>query len=267
LSKEQGDELTQEDLFSGKRQIDIVVDRSFASRFGWSNPADAVGKTVYRPALWGGVPGTLHIVGVVENGAPRLTTIEATESNLYLLMPASAGYTVVRIDPGHVHEALAHIESAWRGVAPHLPFQWRFTDDLFNQAYASFSSLSAVATGIAATALAIALLGLAGMAIHVTAGRLREVGVRKTLGAQVRQIVELLLLDFSKPIVIANLLAWPFAWFAAHIYLGMFFTRAAITPLPFIASLVATIAVACMAVGSQVLRAARVEPATVLRYQ
>jgi len=267
LSKEEGDELTQDDLFKGKRQIDIVVDRSFASRFGWSNPADAVGKTVYRPALWGGVPGTLHIVGVVENGAPRLTAIEATESNLYLLMPASAGYTVVRIDPGHVREALAHIESAWRGVAPHLPFEWRFTDDLFNQTYATYSTISAAVTGIAAVALAIALMGLAGMAIHITAGRLREVGVRKTLGAQVRQIVELLLLDFSKPIVIANVLAWPFAWFAARFYLGWFLTRTEITPLPFMASLVATLAVTCMAVGSQVLRAARVEPATVLRYQ
>jgi putative ABC transport system permease protein len=267
LSKEQGDELGQEDLFSGKRQIDVVVDRSFASRFGWSNPADAVGKTVYRPALWGGVPGTLHIVGVVENGAPRLTAIEATKSNLYLLMPASAGYTVVRIEPSHVREALAHIESAWRGIAPHLPFQWRFTDDLFNQAYQTYSTISAVATGITAFAFVIALMGLAGMAIHVTAGRLREIGVRKTLGAQPRQVVELLLIDFAKPIAIANILAWPFAWLAARAYLSTFLTRTEITPVPFLASLAATIAIMCIAVGAQALRAARVEPAMVLRCQ
>jgi putative ABC transport system permease protein len=267
LSREQGDELTQDDLFSGKKQIDIVVDRSFTSQFGWSSPAEAVGKTVYRPALWGGVPGTLHIVGVVENGAPRLTAIEATKSNLYLLMPASAGYTVVRVDPDHVHQALAQIESAWRGVAPHLPFEWRFTDDLFNQAYATYSTISAVVTGITAFAFMIALMGLAGMAIHVTAGRLREVGVRKTLGAQPRQIIELLLLDFAKPIAIANVLAWPFAWLAARAYLSAFLTRAEITPLPFVASLAVTIAIMCIAVGFQALRAARVEPAMVLRYQ
>lgn len=267
LSKEQGDELTQDDLFSGKRQIDVVVDRNFASQFGWTDPADAVGKIVYRPALWGGVPGTLQIVGVVENGAPRLTAGQGTTSNLYLLMPASAGHTIVRIDPGHAREALADIQSAWRSVAPHLPFDWRFTDDLFNQAYATYSTISAFATGLTAFAFAIALMGLAGMALHVTTGRLREVGVRKTLGAQQRQIIELLLLDFAKPIAIANILAWPFAWLAARAYLSMFLTRIEITPLPFIASLAATIAIMCLAVGGQALRAARVEPAMVLRYQ
>lgn len=267
LSREQGDELAQDDLFSGKREIDVVIDRNLAAQFGWFDPADAVGKTLYRPALWGGVPGTLRIVGVVENGAPRLIANTGTDSNLYLLMPSATGYTILRIDPRHVHEALAHIERAWRAVVPHLPFEWRFTDELFGQSYATYSTISAVAAGLTAFAIAIALVGLAGMAVHVTAGRLREIGVRKTLGAQPRQITELLLVDFVKPIVIANVLAWPFAWFAARAYLSMFLTRAEITMLPFAASLVATIAITCIAVGGQALRAARVEPATVLRYQ
>jgi putative ABC transport system permease protein len=267
LSREQGDELGQADVWSGRRVINIVVDRRFASRFGWSNPADAVGKVLYRPALWGGVPGTLRIVGVIESSAPRLTTIESMEANLYLLLPPFAGFTILRIDPHHVREAVAHLDSTWRSVAPHLPLEWRFLDELFGETYATFSMISTIATAIAGFAFALALMGLAGMAIHVTTGRLREVGVRKALGAQPRQIVELLLLDFAKPIVIANVLAWPFAWLGARAYLGMFQSPIGLTPVPFVASIVATVAIVCVAVGGQALRAARVEPAAVLRYQ
>jgi putative ABC transport system permease protein len=268
LSRARGDEITfSDDTFNGRRVLDVAVEQRLASRLGWANPADAVGKTIRRPALWGGVPETLRIVGVVENSAPRLIAIAGTESNLYMLEPDRAGYTVIRIDPQHIRAAVAHIESTLHSLAPRFPMEWRFMDELFGEAYATYATISMLATVLTAFAFLIALMGLAGMAVHVTTGRLREVGVRKTLGATPRQMLELLLLDFAKPVVIANLLAWPFAWLAARAYLSMFLSRAELTPLPFVASLAATVAIACIAVGSQALRAARVEPAMVLRYQ
>jgi putative ABC transport system permease protein len=267
LSRELGDEVGMNDQFSGRRVFNVVVESRLASRLGWSNPADAIGKTVQRPALWGGVPDTLRIVGVVDNSAPRLTAIAGTESNLYMLEPDRAGYTIIRVDPQHIREAVAHIESTLHSVAPRFPMEWRFIDELFGEAYATYATISALATVLTAFAFIIALMGLAGMAVHITTGRLRELGVRKTLGATPRQMLNLLLVDFAKPVVIANLIAWPFAWFAARAYLSMFLSRTDITPLPFIASLAATVAVTCIAVGGQAMRAARVEPAAVLRYQ
>jgi len=268
LSRSLGDQIDlQRDVFSGRRSLPIVIDRSLAALLGWGDPAGAIGKTLTRPALWGGVPDRLLIVGVVEDGAPRLTGLAGTGRNLYLLAQDPAQIPLVRVDPAHVREAVDHINRTWSELAPRLPQELRFADGLFAQAYATFSTLSTVATVIMAFAFAIALIGLAGMAVHVTTGRLREVGVRKTLGATPVQIVRLLLFDFSKPLVVANLIAWPFAWLAAQAYLKLFISRASLTPFAFIASLLITVVVACLVVGTQALRASRVEPAHVLRYQ
>ncbi|MGH8220608.1 MAG: ABC transporter permease [Steroidobacteraceae bacterium] len=254
-------------FYSSAGEIKVIIDESLAAKFGWSDPGEAVGKTVYRAPLFGAFTTPLRIIGVVDNGAPRLTTVGATDSNLYLLMPSLAGYPIVRIDPQHIRAALAHIESSWHVLAPTVPLEWRFSDELFGEAFETFTAVSAVMTGLAAFAFAIALIGLAGMALHVTNSRLHELGIRKTLGATPRQVIELLLLDFAAPVAIANLITWPFAWLAARAYLSLFLARIDLTPVVFIASLAATVAIACLAVGGQALRASRVEPATALRYQ
>jgi putative ABC transport system permease protein len=101
----------------------------------------------------------------------------------------------------------------------------------------------------------------------VAGRRVHEIGVRKSVGAHKLQIVAMLLRDFSRPVVIANLVAWPLAYFAAAKYLQVFIQRIPITPLPFFASLVVVVAIAWAAVGSQAWRAARANPATVLRFE
>jgi putative ABC transport system permease protein len=267
FGRDLGDETDLNAMFRGGAPKHVIIDRSYAGRLGWANPADAVGKILYRPPLWGGVADSLLIVGVVENGAQRLIAITATASNVYILTPAQATFPIVRIDPHHVREAVAHIDTTWRTLVPRVPLERRFVDDLFGEAYSTFAMLSGIATGLSIFAFAIALMGLTGIAVHVTTARLREIGVRKTLGATTRQIVEMLLLDFAKPVVIANLVAWPFAYLAARAYLSLFLTRTGISPLPFVLSLAATVLIAWIAVGGQALRAARVEPARVLHYQ
>ena len=99
----------------------------------------------------------------------------------------------------------------------------------------------------------------------LTGRRRREVGIRKALGATGLQIALLFLRDFCKPVVIANVLAWPFALMASVFYLNTFVQRAELTPQPFVASLALTIFVALIAVASQVVTAATTEPARVLR--
>ena len=140
-------------------------------------------------------------------------------------------------------------------------------DELFAQAYATFSAVGAVAAGLAAFAFIISLMGLFAMAIYVTTERLREIGVRKTLGASPLRIFQMLLADFSKPIVVANLLAWPFAYYAAEAYLSMFLERTDTSLLPFVLSLLITLLIAWITVAGQARRAARMQPARILRLQ
>ena len=103
------------------------------------------------------------------------------------------------------------------------------------------------------------------MAVQVASRRLHEIGVRKSVGAHARQIVLMLIVQFFKPVLAANVIAWLFAYYAAEKYLSVFSTRIDLTPVPFVASLAATLAVAGLVVVGQALRASRVNPARVLR--
>jgi putative ABC transport system permease protein len=172
---------------------------------------------------------------------------------------------IVRLAAEDVRDGVAAAEAVWRRLAPQSTFQRRFTDELFDESFERFRQLSDAFVGLAAFAFFISIVGLFGMAVQVAGRRVHEIGVRKSVGARRTQIVRMLLRDFSKPVVIANLVAWPLGYFAAQTYLGIFIQRIALTPLPFIASLAIVVGVAWAAVGSQALRAARASPATVLR--
>jgi putative ABC transport system permease protein len=137
-------------------------------------------------------------------------------------------------------------------------------DSLFDGAYQAFSTINWVLNALAMFAFFIAVMGLCGLAIHVTNRRRREIGIRKTLGATVRGVVTMLLIDFAKPVLIANVIAWPFAWFVGQRYMEQFTQRGELTMWPFLLSLLITVGIAWASVGFQALRAATVKPANVL---
>jgi putative ABC transport system permease protein len=102
--------------------------------------------------------------------------------------------------------------------------------------------------------------------VHVVSRRRHEAAVRKVLGSSAARIARLFLVDFSKPILAGNLFAWPMAYFAAQTYLSFFAQRIDLTPAPFALSLAITLAIAWAAVIGEVLKAASVRPAEVLRH-
>ena len=118
-------------------------------------------------------------------------------------------YTVVRVAGDDVTGALQRIDAAWQGLAPNVPIERRFLDDVFQQAYETFARINQAVTFLAFIAFAIATAGLAGMASLVTSRRVREIAVRKVHGARTWQMLAMLLASFTKPVVVATLLAWP----------------------------------------------------------
>lgn len=243
----------------------IVIDLSLSRQLGWPRPADAVGRVVYdfegNPH---GNPRPMRVIGVVEDGYPRLVGPN-TSSNLYVLFPEKYLVPIIRVARDGVQPALAHIDAVWNRLQPDTALRREFMDDLFNRAYVTFAVMSDALSGLAVFAFVIAIMGLFGMAVHVTNRRRREIGIRKTLGARVRDIVLMLLRDFSKPVVIANIIAWPVAFVLERVYLNLFTTRVAISAWPFVASFVITLGIAWIAVAEQARRAAAVKPVQVLQ--
>jgi putative ABC transport system permease protein len=266
LDRKHGDELANffAPQFAGK-QWSLVIDRSLAAALGWSNPADAVGQVTFAA---GGGPGKVafRIVGVVEDGYPRLVGPN-TASNMYGLSHSFAGLPLIRISKQDVPATVKYIDSVWERLAPKSPMRREFMDSLFNDAYQLFSAINLTLNALVVLAFSIAVMGLCGLAIHITNRRQREIGIRKTLGATVHGVVTMLLVDFAKPVLIANVIAWPFAWFVGHRYMEQFTQRGELTAWPFVLSLLITVGVAWASVGLQALRAATVKPANVLYAQ
>jgi putative ABC transport system permease protein len=246
-----------------------LIDRALAEQNGWMEPSLALGKTLYvtQYGATNSPPVPLTVVGVVENHPIGVMSPIGATGNLYLFSTQAATFPIIRISTSDGAAALKDIESVWNKLAPTVALKRQFADEQLNNAYETMNTIATVFLAIATLALVISALGLIGMSIHIIGRRLHEIGVRKTLGASVRSIVQLLLSDFSKPVVLANLLAWPLAFVTMRFYLNMFVQRTGLSPAPFIASLALTILIAWLAVAAQATRAARMNPATVLRYE
>jgi putative ABC transport system permease protein len=267
----------------------VMIDLRLAQALGFADPAMAIGLSLYAPSTQdptGPRALTFEVVGVVETDPTRLIAQPPTWASgatqrggtpgriagvLYvqeLTLEASFAnwYPAVRIDRGDIQGGLAAIERVWRAIEPDRPPRLLFTDDLFDEAYAPFSKIGMAFVVLSLCALIISTTGLLGIAVHVAARRRREMGIRKTLGASALGLARLLLVDFSKPVLVANLLAWPLGYFAAQAFLQPFAERIALTPAPFGFSLALTLAIAWAAVIGEVLKAASVRPAEVLRH-
>ncbi|HTL87544.1 MAG TPA: ABC transporter permease [Acidimicrobiia bacterium] len=248
--------------------MNIVVDRRLVESLGLGTPEEAVGKLVYRPAS--ALPGAqppppMRIIGVVEERSfSFFKTPNNTAGTIYDAQ-SDLGVTVARVTAADVDGALKGIDSEWKQLAPSVAISRRFLDEIFERAFANYVRINQLFGALAVMAFAICIAGLFGMAMFVAGRRRHEIGVRKTLGASTTRMIALLLTRFSRPVLIANLVAWPAGYFAARAYLNQFSGSIPLTPWPFVLSLAITLAIAWLAVVGQTLRAARTTPAEVLR--
>jgi putative ABC transport system permease protein len=248
--------------------MNIVVDRQLVESLGLGTPEEAVGKLVYRPApaLQGATPAPpMRIIGVVEERSfSFFKTPNNTAGTIYDAQ-SDLGVTVARVTAADVDGALKGIDNEWKRLAPSVAISRRFLDEIFERAFANYVRINQLFGALAVMAFAICVAGLFGMAMFVAGRRRHEIGVRKTLGASTTQMIALLLTRFSRPVLIANLVAWPAGYFASRAYLNQFSGSIPLTPWPFVLSVAITLAIAWLAVVGQTLRAARTSPAEVLR--
>jgi putative ABC transport system permease protein len=161
--------------------------------------------------------------------------------------------------------ALDHLRDTWNAFEDRRPFEYSFVNAQFAQAYRAEQRMMRMLGGFAAIAILVACLGLLGLAAYAARRREREVGIRKALGATATQIVGLLSKDFVRLVAVAFLCAVPVAYWMARQWLRDFAYRIDVGPGVFLAAGALVLAVAVVTVGTQALRAARVDPATTLR--
>ncbi|MDX1532305.1 MAG: FtsX-like permease family protein, partial [Rhodothermales bacterium] len=167
--------------------------------------------------------------------------------------------------PGDVRETLAALEAAWAGFNPERPFEYAFLDAQFDALYHAEARLGTITGAFTVLAVLIACLGLLGLAAFAAEQRRKEVGIRKTLGASVAQIVRLLVADFLRPVAAATVIAAPLAYLVLERWLDGFAARVEVGPAVFLLAGGVALAVALATVSVQTLRAATADPVEALR--
>lgn len=242
----------------------IVISRALAMEFGFRSAAKAVGEHIYIPSS--GAARPFLIIGVAEDKPLLITSDRGPRPGAYLFNP-DMPYHVVRLRPNDVAAGVAAVDALWRRLAPGVAIERRLADDYFNDAYSGFARVNDAFTALTAIALLISAIGLFAIATLVANRRVHEIGVRKTLGAHTADMVLMLLRAFAKPVLVANVIAWPLAYLTCRAYLEVFIDPIDLTFAPFALCLAATAVVAWLAVSGQTLRAARMAPARVLRQE
>jgi putative ABC transport system permease protein len=171
----------------------------------------------------------------------------------------------IKISGGKANEAISYIQSVWKSNFPDVPFEYEFLDDHFTEVYRADNQVSKVVGVLAGLAILISCLGLFGLASYSAERRIKEIGVRKVLGASVQNIVLLLSGHFIKLVLIANLIAWPLAWFAMQKWLQDFAYRIEINWLVFAFVAFISVLIALATISFQSIKAAIANPVKSLR--
>jgi putative ABC transport system permease protein len=186
---------------------------------------------------------------------------------LFLGNQSMGGFSTmsVKINGRQSPQALAFIQSAWKKVLPEYPFSYQFLDDHFREVYRTDTQVSGMVAIMAGLAILISCLGLFGLASFSTEKRTREIGIRKILGASVKDVVVLLSGHFIRLVLFANLLAWPLAWWALHRWIEGYAYRVAISWWVFAAAGIAALLIAVGTVSVLAIKAATDNPVNSLR--
>jgi putative ABC transport system permease protein len=239
-----------------------LINETAAARLGDVDPigqqwiVDPGGGSFTTPPIEGVLPD-FYFHSMREALAP-------TAYRVYARPPWSTSI-LVRFAPGQLQAGMEHVRAVWAEERPDRPFQASFmsalVDDLYEQER-RFTALSGVLAGLA---ILLAAIGLASLVAYLTRLRMKEIGVRKALGGSAASIVALLNKEYVQIVGVAFVVGAPAAWLAADWWLGQFAMHVTLSPLVFAGAGLGALVVAVGAVSTQAVRAARVDPARVLR--
>ena len=238
----------------------FLINEASVTVLGLKSNEDAIGKDFG----YGGRTG--KIIGVFNDF--HFESMHQKIVPLVLLVPRNAnnfGRISIKVAGANAAAALAHIEKTWKNFLPETPYQYTFLDENFARLYKAEERQKTLFTTFACIAIFIACLGLFGLSAFTISQRIKEIGIRKVLGASVSTIVTLLSKDFLKLVIISAIIAFPIAWFAMSKWLQDFAYRIDMPWWVFLAAGIIAALIALLTISFQAIKAAIANPVKSLR--
>ncbi len=235
-----------------------IINEELRDLLGWES---AVGKP-----FGNGDQADGQVIGVMKNF--HMHSLRLKIEPLFLRLGSNWGATLsARIRAENIPAAIAHAEAVWKKYSTKYPFEYSFLDEEFNRMYKTEEKLSAIFGYFTGLAIFIACLGLLGLASFTAERRTKEIGIRKVLGASLGQLLFLLSRDFMKPVLLANVLAWPVVWYAMQQWLQGFAYRTDMGGNIFVLTALSSLTLALLTVSIKTIKAATANPVEALRYE
>lgn len=241
----------------------FILNEKAVKESGWKSPSEAIGKT-FQWVKPDGVIKSGKVIGVVRdfNITPLKSPVQPLVMHIY---PQRFQYLYVRFDQFKAHNIIIPLEKAFRQAYARQSFEYSFLDDTLAAMYTSETKLGIIFNYFSALAIFIACLGVLGLSLYSIQQRIKEIGIRKVLGASVAGITSLLMKEFVKPIFMACVIATPFTWYGMDRWLENFAYRIDIKWWIFPLAGIIALLIAFFTIGFQTIKAAIVNPAKSLR--
>ncbi len=235
-----------------------IINEAVAEYIGWDDP---IGKRFGWSRR--NLDGT--VIGVIKDF--HFFPLHMSIDGLAIKLNPAGNYLSLKIKPGAASETIAYIDEKWKEYSPEYPFSYTFLDDRIDQLYRTEQRLGKSFNYFTIIAVLIACLGLFAQASHKAQQKTKEIGIRKVLGASISNILLLLSREFVKWVLVANIIAWPIAYFAMNKWLQNFAYRINIGWWTFLLAGAMALVIAILTVSYQAIRAATANPVEALRYE
>lgn len=250
------------------RQADLqaaVINETALEDLGLTDP---IGKQIVALGPTRDQERTFTIIGVMKNFHFESLHYKIRPLIVHLAGPNQRGrYVSVRIRPENIRKTTAFIEKTWKKFAGNQAFEYEFLDDHLARIYQAEQKTEQIFFSFSLLAIIIASLGLFGLATFAAEQRTKEIGIRKVLGATETGIIVLLSRQFTKWVILANIIAWPIAYFFMRRWLQRFAYQTDLSPWPFVLALAAVMVTSLLTVSYQTVKAAVANPVDSLKYE
>jgi len=235
----------------------VMVNEAAVRTFGWKTAENAIGKR------FGKGDDARYVIGVVKDF--NFESLHKPVDALLIRYTKVGSSLSLKIDGRHIDEAINHLKKTWQSMVPDVPLVYSFVDESIGRQYGNEQKMQGIFYGFAILSLLIACLGLFGLSIFVVERKIKEIAIRKVLGASIPGIVGLLSKDFLKLVIIAAIIATPLAFYFMHQWLQDFAYRVNIGWWVFAASGIVALLIALVTISVKAIKAAMGNPVKSLR--